>query len=70
MDVREEGRKALGLTEIGAEEARVCFGDLLDRAGFKGERIIITRHNKPVVALVSIEDVRLLVEGRVVEAAA
>jgi prevent-host-death family protein len=70
MDVREEGRKPLGLAEIGAEEARVCFGELLDRAGFKGERIIVTRHGKPLVALVSIEDARLLVEGRVAEAAA
>lgn len=50
-------RKALGLTEIAADEVRSQLGDLMDRAGFKGERIIITRHGKPVVGLVSVDDV-------------
>ena len=48
------------LAEIGAEEARRDLGELLSRAGFGGERILITRHGKPIAGLVSIEDVERL----------
>lgn len=49
------------MTEVGAEEARRGFGDLLDRAAFRGERIIITRQYKGgVAALVSMDDLRKL----------
>lgn len=42
--------------EIPSDEARQRLGELIDRAGFRGERIVITRHGKPLVALVSMED--------------
>lgn len=54
------GRKEM--VQIPADEARQSLGDLIDRAGFLGERILITRHGKPVVALVSISDVQRLGE--------
>lgn len=44
-------------TEIPADKARQSLGDLLDRAAFRGERIVITRQFKgAVAALVSIAD--------------
>lgn len=46
--------------EIGADEARQSLGDLIDRAGFKGERFVLTRHGKQIVALVGIEDLKTL----------
>jgi prevent-host-death family protein len=46
--------------EIPSDEARQKLGDLIDRAGFRGERIVITRHGKPIVALVSVEDLDVL----------
>lgn len=41
---------------IAADLARAKLGDLLDRVGFGGERIVITRHDKRLAALVSIAD--------------
>lgn len=46
--------------EIGAEDARAQLGELIDRAGFKGERIVITRHGKPLVALIGMDDLAAL----------
>jgi len=45
---------------VPADIARATLGDLLDRAGFSGERIIITRHDKRLAALVSIADLEKL----------
>jgi prevent-host-death family protein len=33
-------------------EARAAFSELINRVGYGGERIILTRHGKPLVALV------------------
>lgn len=45
-------------SRVAADEARAKLGDLIDRAGFKGERIVITRHDKDLVALVSMDDLQ------------
>lgn len=45
--------------EIGADEARQQFGELLLRA-LKEQRSIITRHGKPAAVLIGIEDFALL----------
>ncbi|MFI0822307.1 type II toxin-antitoxin system prevent-host-death family antitoxin [Streptomyces sp. NPDC021098] len=42
---------ALGPT---AEDARRKFADLLNRVGFQGEQILITRHGKPIAKLVPV----------------
>lgn len=41
--------------EIPATEARAQFSELINRVGFGKERIILTRHGKPLVALVPAE---------------
>jgi prevent-host-death family protein len=51
-----KARKSASRTHIPADEARDAFGDVLDRAGYRGERIVVTRHGKDVVAIVSIAD--------------
>lgn len=43
-------------TEIPATEARARFSDLINRVGYGGERIVLTRHGKPLVALVPAAD--------------
>jgi prevent-host-death family protein len=55
-------RKAepLALVEVGAEDARREFGELLNRVGFGGERVMVTRHGKPVAGIVSVEDMKRL----------
>ena len=45
---------------VSATEARSELSDLISRAQYSEERIILTRHDKPVAALVSIEDLKAL----------
>lgn len=42
--------------EIPVTEARAQFSELVNRVGFGKERIILSRHGKPLVALVPAED--------------
>ena len=37
-------------------EARAQLSDLINRVGYGGERIVLTRHGKPLVALVPAAD--------------
>jgi prevent-host-death family protein len=41
---------------VAADDARVALGELINRAGYGGERIIITRHGKPLAVLVGMAD--------------
>jgi prevent-host-death family protein len=41
-------------------EAKNRFSDLLRRAEYGGERIVVERHGKPVAAIVSTDDLRRL----------
>ena len=47
---------------IGIAEFRCNMADPINRAIYAGERIIITRDDKPVVALVNMDDLHLLEE--------
>lgn len=49
--------------EYGADEARLKLGELINRAGVGGERVVVTRHGLPVVAMVSMEDLNALESG-------
>lgn len=42
------------MEQMTAEDARRSFADLLNRVGFKGEQILITRHGKPIAKLVPV----------------
>lgn len=50
-DERKQG--PLKVTQIPADEARRGLGELLNRAGYGGERIEITRFGRVVAVLVS-----------------
>ena len=41
-------------------EARGEFSDMVNRAAYRGERVLITRHGKPIAAVVSAGDLALL----------
>ena len=45
---------------IPASELRERLGDILNRVAYRGERIIIDRHEKPSAVLVPIEDLEVL----------
>jgi len=41
-------------------EARGEFSDLVNRAAYRHERVLLTRHGKAIAAIVSTEDLELL----------
>lgn len=49
--------------EIPVTEARAQLSELINRVGFGKERIVLTRHGKPLVALVPAEVLQELDEG-------
>lgn len=51
---------------MSASAAREKFADLVNRAEYRGERVVVRRHNRDVAAIVPIEDLELLqrVENR------
>jgi prevent-host-death family protein len=46
--------------KITISTARTEFADILNRAAYAGERVILHRHKKPVAAVVPIEDLEIL----------
>lgn len=54
--------------EIPVTQARAELADLINRVVYGGERVVVTRHGKPLVALVSAADLEQLEEGRTTSA--
>ncbi|MFD0417302.1 type II toxin-antitoxin system Phd/YefM family antitoxin [Streptomyces sp. NPDC127108] len=48
--------------EIPVTQARAELADLINRVVYGNERVVVTRHGKPLVALVSADDLRRLDE--------
>ncbi|MFI2373879.1 type II toxin-antitoxin system Phd/YefM family antitoxin [Streptomyces sp. NPDC018964] len=48
--------------EIPVTRARAELADLINRVVYGGEHVVVTRHGKPLVALVSADDLRRLEE--------
>jgi len=46
--------------QVSTVDARSQFSEIINRAAFGKERMILTRRGKEIVAVVPIEDVRLL----------
>ncbi|MBB5937107.1 type II toxin-antitoxin system Phd/YefM family antitoxin [Streptomyces zagrosensis] len=51
--------------EIPVTQARAELAELINRVVYGGERVVVTRHGKPLVALVSAADLRRLDEEEV-----
>lgn len=47
-------------THLTVGEVRNNFSDISNRVAYAGERMIVDRYNKPLVALIPIEDLELL----------
>lgn len=45
---------------LSVTEARSHFADILNRVGYKGERIVLQKHDKNLVAIIPVEDLELL----------
>jgi prevent-host-death family protein len=48
------------MAELTTAQARAQLSEIINRAAFAKERLLLTRRGKPIVALVPIEDVSLL----------
>ena len=48
------------MTRMNASEARHEFAEVLNRAAYRGERIVLHRRGKDVAAIISLEDLELL----------
>ncbi|KAK1177698.1 type II toxin-antitoxin system Phd/YefM family antitoxin [Streptomyces sp. NBS 14/10] len=48
--------------EIPVTQARAELAELINRVVYGGERVVVTRHGKPLVSLVSADDLRRLEE--------
>ncbi|NLU73438.1 type II toxin-antitoxin system Phd/YefM family antitoxin [Streptomyces sp. HNM0575] len=48
--------------EIPVTQARAALADLINRVVYGGERVVVTRHGKPLAALVSAADLERLQE--------
>ena len=45
---------------VTSEEVRLNLSDLINRVVYRGERLRVTRRGKPVMALVSVEDLEFM----------
>jgi prevent-host-death family protein len=45
---------------ISTSKAREFLADLITEVAYKGERVILTRHGKPIAAIISAEDLERL----------
>jgi PHD/YefM family antitoxin component YafN of YafNO toxin-antitoxin module len=50
----------IAMTAVTASEARTRFSELISLVGVAKERVVIERHQRPIAALVSIEEMQLL----------
>jgi prevent-host-death family protein len=50
------------MTTISTVEAREQFSEIVNRAAYSKERVILTRRGKALAAIVPIEDVKLIEE--------
>ena len=50
--------------KIGAREAHLRFGELVQRAQYADERVIITRHGRDAAILIGMSDFERLVAAR------
>lgn len=53
-------RKIIETAVVTSEEVRLTLGELINRVRYRGERVRVTRRGKPVMALVSVEDLEFL----------
>ena len=50
------------MSDVGVTQLRDSIPGVVERVRYRGERVIVKRHGKPVMAIVSIEDLQVLQE--------
>ena len=49
-------------TTVSTSKARVDFAEMINQVAYRGERIVLDRHGKPIAAIIPIDDLTFLEE--------
>ena len=49
-------------TTVSTSKARVDFAEIINQVAYRGERVVLGRHGKPIAAIIPIDDLTLLEE--------
>jgi len=49
-------------TTVSTSKARVDFAEMLNQVAYRGERVVLYRHGKPIAAIIPIDDLTFLEE--------
>jgi len=49
-------------TTVSTSKARVDFAEMINQVAYRGERIVLDRHGKPIAAIIPIDDLTFLQE--------
>lgn len=51
--------------QISVSEVRETFADVVNRVAYRNERVLVTRHGKPIAAIIPLEQVEFLERAEV-----
>lgn len=49
-------------TSVSTSKARIDFAEMINQVAYRGERIVLDRHGKPIAAIIPIDDLTFLEE--------
>lgn len=49
-------------TTVSTSKARVDFAEMINLVAYRGERVVLDRHGKPIAAIIPIDDLTFLEE--------
>jgi prevent-host-death family protein len=49
-------------TTVSTSKARDDFAEMINRVAYRGERVVLDRHGKPIAAIIPIDDLAFLEE--------
>lgn len=49
-------------TTVSTSKARVDFAEVINQVAYRGERVVLDRHGKPIAAIIPIDDLIFLEE--------
>jgi prevent-host-death family protein len=49
-------------TTVSTSKARIDFAEMINQVAYRGERIVLDRHGKPIAAIIPIDDLTFLEE--------
>lgn len=47
-------------TTVSTSKARIDFAEMINQVAYRGERVVLDRHGKPIAAIIPIDDLTFL----------